>query len=341
MKTALLSILALAAAGPVLAQTPPSFTIDPDEPNYDTPADWSFKPQGADTVKFYPDEALDRTIGGKVTLRCTVRANGRAEDCSVVEEAPWGLGFGAAAVRLIQVKGMFKPARLNGKVVDGAKVRVPLQFTPPVETTRYIVFRPIFARAPSFEAVAAAWPTGSDAAEATVVLRCSLQPDGGLKDCASAGKVDAAFYEAAKGLSGHFQVKVTPEEAKTLGEADVLIPIRFVSPASVEGRAIAVKDPWWTTSVNPEKVLSVYPAKAAEAGVSSGRGVADCLVAPDGKLTDCKVSREKPAEMGFGLSAVAIAQLMQMNPWSSKGRPVTGARVKLPIDFNLAEEAAK
>ena len=326
----------LLAAGAGLAQTD-----EPPEPQFDTPPDWSLKPEGGSIVKFYPDEALDRTIGGKVVLGCVVRANGRAEDCTVKSEAPWGLGFGNAGVRMIQAKGLFKPAKLNGKAVDGARINVPIQFTPPVETTRYFIFRPIFARAPSFEAMARAWPAGSDAAEATVVLRCSLQLDGTLKACASAGKVDSVFSEAAKGLSGEFQVRLNAEEARTLNNSDVLIPIRFLSPASIEGKAIAVKDPWWTTSINPEKVLSVYPAKAAEAGVKSGRGVADCLVAADGKLTDCRVAREKPADLGFGASAVTIAQLLQMNPWSEKGRPVTGARIKLPIDFNLADETSK
>jgi hypothetical protein len=31
---------------------------------------------------------------------------------------------------------------------------------------------------------------------------------------------------------------------------------------------------------------------------------------------------------------------MRMNPWTSEGRPVQGARIKLPINFNLAEAAA-
>jgi TonB family protein len=325
----------LSTAGGAVAQIPAS-----PEPAFDQAPDWSMKPDGETVAKYYPEEANDRSIGGKAVVNCAVRANGRAEDCRIVSEAPWGLGFGRSGIRLVETKGLFRPARFKGQVVDGARVDVPLAFTPMVESTRYIIFRPIFSRAPTFEAMSRAWPTGSDAPEATVVLRCSLKLDGTLKDCISAGKVDNVFYAAARSLSDQFQVRLTPEEAKTLGEADVLIPIRFLSPASVEGRAVAVKDPWWTTSVNPEKVLSVYPAQAAEAGVKSGRGVADCLVAPDGRLVDCKAAREKPDGMGFGASAVAVAQLMQMNPWSEKGRPVTGARVKLPIDFNLAEEAA-
>ena len=309
-------------------------------PRYDQEPDWAMKPDGDTISKYYPPEAADRTIGGKVVLNCAIGLNGRASDCRIVSEAPWGMAFGEAGIRMVETKGLFRPARLDGKPVNGARVDVPIQFVSPVESTRYVIFRPIFSQAPSFDAVARAWPAKAEVSEATVVLRCSLRADGRVDDCRSAGRVDPVFYAAARGLSGEFRVKVTEEEAKTLGRADVLIPVRFFSPASIEGKRVAVSDPWWITTVNPEKVLSVYPAQAAEVGVKAGRGVADCLVAPDGKLVDCRVAREKPENLGFGASAVAIAQLMQMNPWSEKGRPVAGARVRLPIDFNLAEEAA-
>jgi len=35
---------------------------------------------------------------------------------------------------------------------------------------------------------------------------------------------------------------------------------------------------------------------------------------------------------------VLVAQVMKMNPWTQDGGPVDGARVKLPIRFNLAQE---
>lgn len=324
-------VAGLTLAGAAMAQS---------APQVDEPPAWARKPSGETTARAYPAEALDRTIAGGATIDCAINLDGRAEDCRIESEAPWGLGFGDAAVKLIQAEGRFKPATLAGKPVAGGRMSIPLKFAPPELNGRYIIFRPIFSRAPSLETVNRAWPMGSDAADAVVVLRCSLRADGGLKDCKGAGKAEGAFYEAARSLSGEFQVRLSPEDARMVGRADVLVPIRFLSPATVEGRSTMVTDPWWTTSVNPEKVLSVYPARAAEAGIRSGRGVADCLVAADGKLTDCKVARERPGDMGFGASAVAIAQLMQMNPWSQKGRPVVGARIKLPIDFNLAEEPA-
>lgn len=332
VRTLLSLALALTAGGAALAQTPPDIVEKPQ---------WRAKPSGDDVSRAYPSSNADRSISGRATIRCKIGLNGRARDCEVVREGPWGLGFGEAAVKLAESSAQFYPQKVNGKPVDGGEVTLPFQFSSPSPGARYVIYQPLFARAPSVAEMTAAWPMGADGEDGVAVLRCALQADGELANCTVVRQTGAGFGKAARELAGRFQVRLTAEEATQYARSDVLVGFHFLNPASIEGRSLTVKDPHWTTTVKPEKVLSVYPAKAAEAGVTSGRGVADCLVAADGKLTDCKVAREKPADMGFGASAVAIAQLLQMNPWSEKGRPVTGARIKLPIDFNLAETADK
>lgn len=300
---------------------------------------WRINPSREDAVKYYPEMVTDRSISGRVELDCHVAATGRITDCETLREVPYGLGFADASERLLIAKGLFNPKTVNGKAVE-SRVTVPFTIASPSNGARYVIYEPVFETAPGFEEMTAAWPQDADGEEAIVVLRCSLRANGALSDCVAAGKTTDGFAAAAKRLSSRFRVKVNQAEAVRFANSDVLIPIRLLSPASPEGRKVAVKDPRWITTVKAEKVLAVYPPKAAEAGVRSGRGVADCLVAPDGKLTDCKIAREKPEALGFGASAVAIAQLMQMNPWSDTGRPVTGARIKLPIDFNLSEDPA-
>ncbi|WGM37194.1 TonB family protein [Caulobacter sp. NIBR1757] len=332
MKTRLFLLFVLTlSAGPALAQTPADIVEKPQ---------WLAKPEGDDIVRYYPDIALDRSISGRVVLSCTISAKGRVTTCETLQETPWGLGFAEASIRVLIDKALFKPGKVNGKPVEST-VRIPFSVQSPTPGARYVIYQPIYARAPTWEEVNAAWPKESDAPEATVVLRCSLRASGSLAACMSAGRAPDAFVGAAKRLTDKFEVRLSEDEAIKFANSDVLISLHFLNPASIEARTVSVKDPFWITTVKPEKVLSVFPAQAAEAGIKSGRGVADCLVAPDGKLTDCKVAREKPDGMGFGASAVAIAQLMQMNPWNTKGRPVVGARVKLPIDFNLADEAAQ
>lgn len=43
----------------------------------------------------------------------------------------------------------------------------------------------------------------------------------------------------------------------------------------------------------------------------------------------------EPDGLGFSDAAVKIASGMRMNPWTEAGGPVNGARVQLPIRFDL------
>ena len=61
----------------------------------------------------YPRRALERGLGGRATVQCTVLASGRLGDCDVISEYPRGAGFGRATVEIAE-RGM----QLGG--VDGA-----------------------------------------------------------------------------------------------------------------------------------------------------------------------------------------------------------------------------
>ena len=89
--------------------------------------DWISKPSGAQLADAYPDRALNLGIAGSATLLCTVGVDGQVRDCQVAAETPKNLGFGAAALRLSR---WFKirPKTEDGQAVDGALVRVPIQF---------------------------------------------------------------------------------------------------------------------------------------------------------------------------------------------------------------------
>lgn len=300
---------------------------------------WKWKPGADDMARYYPEDAVDRSISGVATIRCEITLRGMVEACEVASEYPYGLGFGPAAIKMMTSWGRFNPPTVNGQPVGGRKISIPVRFVAPTPGSRYIIFDPVWETAPSMEEVAAAWPTGSDRDEGTAVLRCSMRADGGIADCTVAGQTNSDFSNAAKSLKDRFRVRLTSEEATKYADSDVTVSFRFINPARPEGRSRKVRNPHWVTSINPEAVLAVYPPQAADAGVMAGRGVADCLVDPTGALTDCRVDRESPADMGFGASTLAIVRLLKMNPWTDDGRPVVGGRIKLPIDFNLAGEA--
>lgn len=305
-----------------------------------TNPDWVRKPSAEVLTDYYPDEAADRSVSGRVTLLCTLRITGLLENCAVQSVAPAGMGFGEAALRVAPRLFRMKPGTVDGRPVEG-EVRIPLTFAAPTWSGRYIITEAVWAKAPTFEDMAAAWPAAAgDLATGSAVLRCQVAPGtgGGLRACMIAGQTpkESPFGEAARTLAGKFQLKLTSEEAKDYARSDIAISFRFYNPATPAGQEKRVEKPDWIVRINPERVVALYPSAAADAGVKEGVGVADCLVAPDGKMIDCKVARETPAGLGFGPSAVLAVSLMQMDPWTPEGRPVAGARVKVPVRFSLA-----
>lgn len=308
-----------------------------------TRPDWAAKPSGDTMARYYPEEAIDNSISGRAVVRCNVRSDTRLERCELVSESPAGMGFGEAGLKMAAREFRIRPATVDGKPEEGTSVTIPMQFQGPTYSARFVIIEAVWAEAPSFGDMAAAWPASAgDIAMGTAVLRCSVASGGNgkLTNCTIAGQAPkgSPFGGAARTLVDKFRLKVTPEEAKKYAGSDIAVSFRFYNPATPAGQARKVEKPDWIVRINPERVVALYPTAAADAGVSEGVGVADCLVAPDGKMTDCKVASETPAGLGFGQSAVLAISLMQMDPWTPEGRPVAGARVKAPVKFSLAPE---
>lgn len=323
-------VLAAAAAAASAAQA--QVIVNPD---------WAKIPSGERVSRYYPDDAIDRSVSGRVTLLCLVAANGWLRDCEVESESPIGMGFGAAGLAMAGEFRM-KPQTVDGKPVDGTAVRIPLVLVAPSPSARHVITEAVWAAAPSFEDMAAAWPGSmGDTPSGSAVLRCRVGAGGTLTACKVAGQTPrgSSFGEAALTLTGKFRLRMTPEEEETYRRSDIALSFQFLNPATAAGQAHKIVRPDWITRIDARKVIDLFPARAAEAGIQKGVGVADCLVAGDGRMTDCRVSREDPAGFGFGPAAVAIVGAMQMDLWTPDGRPTAGARLRTPIRFNLSPES--
>jgi TonB family protein len=87
--------------------------------------------------------------------------------------------------------------------------------------------------------------------------------------------------------------------------------------------------PTWVIQPTPAELSSVYPAAAVRSGVD-GDVLLDCLVGLDRTISDCKVEKEVPKDLGFGTAALVVIKRFSMNPAIRNGRP-TAERTKIPI----------
>jgi len=92
--------------------------------------DWARKPTAAEILRHHPQEARRQRISGRATIACQVALSGRLENCSVQDEAPGGLGFGAAALAVAEYARM-KPMTVDGEPRGGANITLPMRFALP------------------------------------------------------------------------------------------------------------------------------------------------------------------------------------------------------------------
>jgi TonB family protein len=330
----------------------------------DTGDDWIHKPDNATILSVWPASAYEKRVSGKATLNCKVDAHGLAEECEVLSEYPKGLGFGSAAL-LLRPTFKLKPAmgpdgpvtammtipiEFNAEDNDNIQFQTPsntmgsnlgaraisLNGTRPEMRAVTMLDHPIWAQAAGFDDVAHGYPPNGDGLEGYAVAHCHVERTGALSGCEIRKEIpeNHGFGKAAVNLASRF--RVTPESAATRHPTPlwVDVPIRFPTPAASVERT--VDSPTWVAGFDPDKVLKLFPPEAAAQGVTTGRGVAHCVVAPDGSLTGCTPLPADPPGLGFSEAAVKLALGLRMNPWSADGGPVDGAVVNIPIRLNLA-----
>ena len=102
---------------------PPPAPPAPVRPSTITNVQWARQPRP--TADDFPARALEREISGSATVECTARSNGSPANCQVISEEPAGMGFGRAAVRVVQ-RGQLSPRTVDGAAQDATfRVRVP------------------------------------------------------------------------------------------------------------------------------------------------------------------------------------------------------------------------
>jgi TonB family protein len=195
---------------------------------------WLQAPSYADMAAAYPKKAREAHLSGHVTVDCSFTNSGGLSDCTTISEEPKGQGFGAAAHNL--ARQFRAPAELPLKTLKNADVQLPFSFDATVLTdAKPAIGKPQWAALPSAQDTAAAFDAvtkGGVSGTVRVILNCTVQPGGGVSNCAVAREDPAGqgVGQAALSLVPHFKITTwTTEGLPTVG-GTINIPLRFEGP---------------------------------------------------------------------------------------------------------------
>ena len=194
---------------------------------------------------------------------------------------------------------------------------------------------PTWVEAPTVADMVGAYPAKAKAAGVggAVNLTCTVGREGRPRDCAALGEKPTGygFDTAAKKLVQ----KLRTDEPGMLNR-EVTIPVTF-DPAVLAG-APTITRPAWAELPSAADFQASFPKTAN--GVNEVRVALVCTVAAGGALDGCTVDREEPAGQGYGQGALALAPKFRVAPWSQDGQPTRGAKVRVPIRYQLTQAPA-
>jgi len=330
---------------------------------------------GGHWASVWPVGAYEARISGHVTLTCDIDHFGLADWCKVASENPKGRGFGQAALELrptFKLKPSGGPdgstdtvlniaidfnapdpiidfgrnreggpvgERAGGFTLGQAPQQEQSDITawrePLVRRSEAMLNNPIWVKTAGYDDVLRAYPAKAPGMEGYAVAHCEVKSSGALAQCQviKEDPEDKGFGKAAVKLASQF--RVSQDWVKAPGHADlwVDVPIRFPASAAAGNRTVAT--PYWVAGFDPDQALKLFPPEAATKGITTGRGVAKCVVEQDGSLSDCAPEPGDPDGLGFSDAAARLASTMRMNPWTVDGEPVDGAVVRLGVKLTL------
>lgn len=304
---------------------------------FDTQPDWLKKPTADDLAAVWPTAAWKKGKGGAALLNCTITVRGLLTDCVVLDESPPGENFGGAAIAL-SPQLMFKPARLKGEPVPST-INLPVTFkaVPGMNQSMSMQSRlaPVvqgWLQAPSYADMVAAYPAKAKAEKVggRATVSCDVKKDGRLAPCLVMAETPKGqgFGKAARELAKGFLMNTIGPDGKAQDNLAVQLPFAF-DPKMLETPIVG--KPSWIAVPPAEDFTAAFGALKLEA---SARAQLDCLVKPDGFLTDCKVAAETPAGTGVGAAALQVAPKFKLSTWTNEGLPVAGGRVRVPLRYD-------
>jgi hypothetical protein len=192
-----------------------------------------------------------------------------------------------------------------------------------------------WVEAPTYAEVAAAYPAKAkaDHVGGAVTFSCTTTLNGHLSDCAELGEdpLGYGFAGAAHKLLGRLR-------ADARHGSEVRFTVAFTPDMAGPAPGIA-ENPAWAALPSATEFQATFP-KAAN-GVNHVLVVLDCDVVAGGALTGCAVASESPPGDGYGQGARARAPKFRVGLMTPAGVPTVGARVHVPIRYELTPGGPK
>lgn len=104
-------------------------------------------------------------------------------------------------------------------------------------------------------------------------------------------------------------------------------------------RPSVITHPDWIARPSSSDLARFYPPRALEREIA-GRVSLSCTVTESGTLTSCSITAENPPGQGFGQATLRLASRYRMRPATRDGAPIGGARVTIPVSWDVPQSAA-
>jgi hypothetical protein len=189
----------------------------------------------------------------------------------------------------------------------------------------------VWTAAPTTAELAAAFPDKARAAGlgGGVELMCTAARGGAMTDCEVIGENPRGY---GFGVAARKLAEQKMRAAGVSKSEEIRVPLAF--PAELaKDVTYTVKTPVWTALPTVGEIQSAVPK--TEGAANDARVTLVCDVQPGGKLSGCTVDREEPAGQGFGAAILTLAPKFQVGPLSAEATPTVGAKVRVPVRFDL------
>jgi TonB family protein len=198
----------------------------------------SVKATRAEMQTYYPAAALADAASGVAIIECVVTPKGTLDPCKALREEPQGYQFGDAAVKLA-ARFRMKTTTRSGASAIGRVVRMPIEFNfawsmfEPISSrpTFDVLASPTWAKRPTSRDLERAYPEGAlqTHMQGDVLVRCQVQVDGQLAECAIDREEpsDYRFGDAALRLISQLQVDMRRGPGLKAAGKWITVPVNF------------------------------------------------------------------------------------------------------------------